>query len=104
MKQVDNNMENYKNTLNEVVVIESSPETYFVYAIRNAIRISKCAYPTAKKVIFKREDVEVEISEMETESSLYEKFKEKQRIEYGTQCAATTDFKRRNLPLLRKRN
>ena len=61
-------MENYKNTLNEVVVIESSPETYFVYAIRNAIRISKCAYPTAKKVIFKREDVEVEISEMETES------------------------------------
>lgn len=56
----------------------------FVYAIRNAIRISKCAYPTAKKVIFKREDVEVEISEMETESSLYEKFKEKQRIEYGT--------------------
>ena len=54
-------MENYKNTLNEVVVIESSPETYFVYAIRNAIRISKCAYPTAKKVIFKREDVEVEI-------------------------------------------
>lgn len=72
-------MENYKNTLNEVVVIESSPETYFVYAIRNAIRISKCAYPTAKKVIFKREDVEVEISEMETESSLYEKFKEKQK-------------------------
>ena len=70
-------MENYKNTLNEVVVIESSPETYFVYAIRNAIRISKCAYPTAKKVIFKREDVE--ISEMETESSLYEKFKEKQK-------------------------
>ena len=54
-------MENYKNTLNEVVVIESSPETYFVYAIRNAIRISKCAYPTAKKVIFKREDVEVEV-------------------------------------------
>ena len=78
MKQVDN-MENYKNTLNEVVVIESSPETYIVYAIRTAIRISKCAYPTAKKVIFKREDVEVEISEMETESSLYEKFKEKQK-------------------------
>ena len=78
MKQADN-MENYKNTLNEVVVIESSPETYFVYAIRNAIRISKCAYSTAKKVIFKREDVEVEISEMETESSLYEKFKEKQK-------------------------
>lgn len=30
--------------------------------------------------------------------------KRNKRIEYGTQCAATTDFKRRNLPLLRKRN
>ena len=72
-------MENYKNTLNEVVVIESSPETYFVYAIRNAIRISKCAYPTAKKVILKREGVEIEISEVETEKSLYDKFKEAQK-------------------------
>lgn len=79
MKQVDNNMKNYKNTLNEVVVIESSPETYFVYAIRNAIRISKCAYPTAKKVILKREGVEIKISEVETEKSLYDKFKEAQK-------------------------
>ena len=87
MKQADN-MENYKNTLNEVVVIESSPETYFVYAIR----ISKCAYPTAKKVIFKREDVEVEISEMETESSLYEKFKEKQKNRVWNLMSANNGF------------
>ena len=92
-------MENYKNTLNEVVVIESSPETYFVYAIRNAIRISKCAYPTAKspnppakKVIFKREDVEVEISEMETENSLYEKFKEKQKNRVWNLMSANNGF------------
>ena len=77
-------MENYKNTLNEVVVIESSPETYFVYAIRNAIRISKCAYPTAKKVIFKREDVEVEISEMKLKAVCMKSLKKNKRIGYGT--------------------
>ena len=91
-------MENYKNTLNEVVVIESSPETYFVYAIRNAIRISKCAYPTAKKVIFKREDVEVRSRKWKLKAVCMKSLKRSKRIEYGTQCAATTDFKRRNLP------
>lgn len=92
MKQVDNNMENYKNTLNEVVVIESSPETYFVYAIRNAIRISKCAYPTAKKVILKREGVEIEISEVETEKSLYDKFKEAQKDKVWNSLKSNNGF------------
>lgn len=85
-------MENYKNTLNEVVVIESSPETYFVYAIRNAIRISKCAYPTAKKVILKREGVEIEISEVETEKSLYDKFKEAQKDKVWNSLKSSNGF------------
>lgn len=85
-------MENYKNTLNEVVVIESSPETYFVYAIRNAIRISKCAYPTAKKVILKREGVEIEISEVETEKSLYDKLKEAQKDKVWNSLKSNNGF------------
>ena len=85
-------MENYKNTLNEVVVIESSPETYFVYAIRNAIRISKCAYPTAKKVILKREGVEIEISKVETEKSLYDKFKEAQKDKVWNSLKSNNGF------------
>lgn len=85
-------MKNYKNTLNEVVVIESSPETYFVYAIRNAIRISKCAYPTAKKVILKREGVEIEISEVETEKSLYDKFKEAQKDKVWNSLKSNNGF------------
>lgn len=85
-------MENYKNTSNEVVVIESSPETYFVYAIRNAIRISKCAYPTAKKVILKREGVEIEISEVETEKSLYDKFKEAQKDKVWNSLKSNNGF------------
>lgn len=72
-------MENYKNKLNEVIIIESSIETYFIYAIRNAINVSKHAYPTAKKVLFRRDGVEVEISEVETEQSLYDKFRKKQK-------------------------
>lgn len=70
------------NKLNEVVIIESSTETYFIYAIRNAIRIAKAAYPPAKKVLFKRNGVEVEVSEVDTEDSLYNKFRkaQKQRV------------------------
>lgn len=85
-------MENYRNVLNEVVVIESSPETYFVYAIRNAIRIAKCAYPTAKKVILKREGVEVDISEVETEKSLYDKFKEAQKDKVWNSMRSNNGF------------
>lgn len=79
-----------RNVLNEVVIIESSPETYFVYAMRNAIRIAKCAYPTAKKVILRREGVEVRISEMDTEKSLYDKFLEaqKKRVIENLGCSA----------------
>lgn len=78
------------NVLNEVVIIESSPETYFVYAMRNAIRIAKCAYPTAKKVILRREGVEVRISEMDTEKSLYDKFlkAQKERVIENLGCSA----------------
>lgn len=72
-------MVNYKNKLNEVVVIESSTETYIIYAIRNAIRIARCAYPTAKNVVFKRDNVEVQVSEVDTEQSLYDKFKAAQK-------------------------
>lgn len=70
------------NKLNEVVIIESSTETYFIYAIRNAIRIAKAAYPPAKKVLFRRDGVEVEVSELDTEDSLYNKFRkaQKQRV------------------------
>ena len=73
-------------------MIESSPETYFVYAIRNAIRISKCAYPTAKKVILKREGVEIEISEVETEKSLYDKFKEAQKDKVWNSLKSNNGF------------
>lgn len=72
-------MENYKNKLNEVVIIESSVETYIIYAIRNAIRIARCAYPTAKSVVFRRDKVEVSVSETETEQSLYSKFQAAQK-------------------------
>lgn len=53
MKQVDNNMEiikHFKRGSGDRIITRN----VFVYAIRNAIRISKCAYPTAKKVISKR--------------------------------------------------
>lgn len=60
--------------LNETVVIESSTSTYFMSAIRNAVRISKAAHPIVKKVLFRRDHVEVEVSEFETEQSLYKKF------------------------------
>lgn len=78
-----------KNVLNEIIIIESSPETYFVYAMRNAIRIAKCAYPTAKKVILKRDGVEVVISELDTEKSLYDKFlnAQKERVMESMGCS-----------------
>lgn len=70
------------NRLNEVVIIKSSTETYHILAIRNAIRIAKLVRHSVKKVIFCRDNVEVEVSEMDSERSLYDKFikAQKQRV------------------------
>lgn len=69
----------------EELVIKSSNKTDITTAIRMAVKVAKFIYPSAKTVVFRRDGMDIEISELDSEKSLYEKFIEMKRSKVSEQ-------------------